>query len=481
MRKNIALILIAAIALLQPSCATVGPDVSSQEVATKRAELEVKAARYRETQLKRVKLITNRLIQFMPAEAQAKFRNLQVEVSDGGDINAHATFNKIVVHYGMLRFTDSDDQLAAVIGHELAHITQGHLQKSLATNVLATAAGLAAGAAIESLGAGGVGSVVSEGVSRGIAGTFSRDLEREADYYGFQYMYVAGFDALKGAEIWERFAIEAPESMTSSLFSTHPASPERLIRAEKIITELQAQGVSPNLFRTANVSLPLPGIIQHASLGFAGGTAQKGKSKTSSSKAKIKINPSEINAETTAAQEELLKIRESIAKLRKEQEALQDNIEQQMKIRKDQAALERTLLEAKEASKELRNEEFGIKDIGIAKKVTNLWVAKKVAGEQRIFPLGQASLDWFVQYNQASLNSFKALGLQHRKYRVYWYTPNKKLYSEQEFMQSQVRSEFAKTTLQWDAELGDYLVGEWRVRVFEGGKLIDERTFEIVR
>lgn len=477
MRKNVTLILMAAITLMQASCATVGPDVSSQEVTAKRAELEVKAARYRQTQLNRVKLITNRLIQFMPPETQAKLQDLQIEVSDEADINAHATFNKMVVYYGLLRFTDSDDQLATVISHELAHIAKGHLQKTVATNVLASAVGLAAGAAIDSLGAGGVGSIVSEGVSRGIAGAFSRDLEREADYFGFQYLYIAGFDLLKGAEIWERFAIEAPQSMTSHLFSTHPASPERLIRAEKILVELNAQGISPNLFRSAHISLPVPALVQNAvSLGLAAPAKMNRESKSSSSQSK-----GEIDSAAAAAQEELTQLREAIANLRKEQDELQKNIEQQIKIQKDQAVLEQALLEAKEASKELRNEEFGIKDIGIAKKVTNLWIAKQVEGEQRIFPLKQGGIDWFVQYKQASLNSFKALGLQHRKYRIYWYSPNKRLYSEQEFMQSQIRSEFAKTTLQWDPELGPYLLGEWQLRVFEGGKLIDERTFEVIR
>ena len=180
-------------------------------------------------------------------------------------------------------------------------------------------------------------------------------------------------------------------------------------------------------------------------------------------------------------QKELESLREEIKKLRTAQEeGLERKAQEEAEEIQKQAEMERILLEAKEAAKELRHAEFGIQDIGIAKKVTNLWVGKTVSGEQRIFPLSQANIDWFVQYDYMSANSWKALGLNHRKYRAYWYSPNGKLFSEQEFIQSKVRAEFAKTSLKWDPELGDYLVGQWLVRVFEDGKLLDERTFEIV-
>ena len=68
---------------------------------------------------------------------------------------------------------------------------------------------------------------------------FSRDMEREADYYGLLYAHKAGFDVEKGIEIWERFVVELPESQRSSLFSSHPTSTERLARARKVATTLK--------------------------------------------------------------------------------------------------------------------------------------------------------------------------------------------------------------------------------------------------
>lgn len=454
-------------------CATVGPAVSSSEIDQKKAELEIKAARYKETQRERVRVIANRLIQFMPEDTREQLKGIRIDVSDEGDINAHASFNELIVNYGMLRFTESDDQLATVIAHELAHIVKGHVHKSLATNVMAGAVGMAAGAAVDGLGGGGAGTIVSQGITKGIAGAFSRDFEREADFYGFQYLYIAGFDVMKGAEIWERFAIEAPKSMTRSLFSTHPSSPERLVRAEKVLEELHLNGVVPNLFKTSN--LPGKSIIPLGSMSFSSVNSSGSVMRQNTAKDKASLS-----AEQQGAQDELQQLKRDIEKLKQEQTVLLQDIAQQVKIKSDQEQLELALEEALEASKQLRYEEFGVKDIGIAKKVTNLWIAKKVDGEQRVFSVKQGGLDWFVQYRQASANTLKALGLMKRSYRIYWYSPNGRVYSEQEFRQSDIRADFAKSSLSWDPELGDYLIGEWKVRVFEGGKFIDERTFEVL-
>jgi hypothetical protein len=201
------------------------------------------------------------------------------------------------------------------------------------------------------------------------------------------------------------------------------------------------------------------------------------KSNQAASNLSTQPDPSSLTEE----EKELMALREEVKRLRAEEGTrAQQAAEDQMKQAAKDAEFERVLLEAKEAAKQLRYAEFGIQDMGLAKKVTNLWVAKKVSGEQRIFPLSQGRTDWFVQYSQWSSGSWKALALQHRRYRAYWYAPNGRLFSEQDFIQSKVRAEFAKTTLQWDPALGNFLVGKWLVRIFQDGQLLDERTFEIV-
>lgn len=498
-KNTIGLILLLVFSLFISSCATTGPGVSRSEIDARTQILQAKAAEFKSKQIRRVQAVSERIIGFLPEEDRVKLKGLKYDVSDESTINASVRPGKMAVNYGMLRFTESDDELAVVLAHEIAHLIKGHYGKKLATNVLATAVGVAAGAALEGVTQGsGVGGMVSEGLAKGISGGFSRDLEREADYYGFQYAYLAGFDVQNGAGIWERFAIEAPKTMIADLFSTHPASPERLIRAEKILNELKIQGVQPAVFNRAS---PSPLVVQNSRVfqkvisvpvGIAVNAAQASGaplggalSLTNDHQTKPSNTDTALKAKEVSEDQNQNEEKQELEDLRRQVETLRAQLKKEEAAMRQSALktaeFERILLEAKEAAKELRYAEFGIQDMGLAKKVTNMWIAKKVTGEQRIFPLSQGSVDWFVQYDQWSLNSWKALALKHRTYRIYWYSPNGKLYSEQDFIQSRVRSDFAKATLQWDPALGVYLAGNWLMRVFEDGKLIDERTFELIR
>lgn len=535
--RRFFLFLLLLVSQIFAGCATVGPPVTSAEVAQRRAELQAKAQVYRGAQLKQIEAIARRLISFMPSEEQAKLGNLRYELSDKADIDAYATWNKVGVSYGMLRFSESEDELAMVIAHELAHLTRGHLGKTLATNVLSTTLGAAAQVAIDSIGGYGVGSAVGQAIGSGVAGAFSRDFEREADYYASQYAFVAGFNVPKGIGVWDRFAIEAPETMTASLFSTHPSSPERSVRAEKVVQELISQGIQPNLFQRprggVSPALPQPGVFQKTlalptqivsappsmlsqataySLSLvnpvrqpkqdSAGTSQSQRDESMEKSLQEEKQRQELRvvkgeqeslkeegeilekqkADYEREREELERQREAVRKLRQEeQKRLRAIADEARRHAAEQEEFERILLEAREASIRNRYEEFGILEMGLAKQVTNLWVGKKVTGQQRIFPLSQGRVDWYCQYRYWSTNTWKALGLMHRKYRAYWYSPDEKLFSEQDFTQSKYRAEFAKTTLKWDSALGDRLVGEWTLRIFEGGKLVDERTFELVR
>jgi len=70
-------------------------------------------------------------------------------------------------------------------------------------------------------------------------------MEREADYFGLKYVKLAGYDYEAASGVWERFAIEVPKSMVQNYLNTHPTSPERLVRLEKIIEELKTEDRAP--------------------------------------------------------------------------------------------------------------------------------------------------------------------------------------------------------------------------------------------
>ena len=164
---------------------------------------------------------------------------------DEESVNAGATPNQVVVTYGLMRFINSDDELAIILGHELAHIMRGHIAKRMGTDLLAVLLGIAAGYGAESISPGS-GDVVMQGVGSAFSSYYSRGFEREADYYGILYAYQAGYDVHAGIDVWERFAVEVPRSLTRDFFSTHPTSAERLLRIKKIVQELEAEGKIPH-------------------------------------------------------------------------------------------------------------------------------------------------------------------------------------------------------------------------------------------
>ncbi len=164
---------------------------------------------------------------------EVRFRMLDEE-----SVNAGASSGQVAVTYGLMRFIQSDDELAAILGHELAHIVRGHIGKRTGTDLASVLLGIAAGYGVESISPGS-GDIVMRGISGAFSSLYSREFEREADYFGIIYTYHAGFNIEAGIDVWERFAIEVPKSMTRDFFSTHPASTERLLRIKKIVKEIK--------------------------------------------------------------------------------------------------------------------------------------------------------------------------------------------------------------------------------------------------
>jgi Zn-dependent protease with chaperone function len=170
--------------------------------------------------------------------------NTPINMVDWQEVNAATDGKIVVVTYGLVNFAKSDDEIAAVIGHELAHAARGHILKAQGGQIISLIAALTLGAVAEN-SAPGTGNVVARGVSQLgdiFNASYSRDLEREADYFGTRFVYYAGYDVDTCATVHERFAIEMPESMTASYFSTHPSSPERVARIKKEIEELKSGG-----------------------------------------------------------------------------------------------------------------------------------------------------------------------------------------------------------------------------------------------
>jgi beta-barrel assembly-enhancing protease len=141
------------------------------------------------------------------------------------------------VHLGLLAMTGSRDELASVLGHELTHITQRHIGRSIANakkQSLLSVAAMVVGvlAASRSPRSDGPSAVIAGGQALAAQGqlNFSRDMEREADRLGFSLMVDAGFAPQGMAAMFEKLERSARlnDSGGFAYLRSHPLNSERI-------------------------------------------------------------------------------------------------------------------------------------------------------------------------------------------------------------------------------------------------------------
>ena len=152
---------------------------------------------------------------------------------------------KIAVNRGLLVELKSEAELAAVLAHEIVHAAARHGAKSMERGMLMQAGVLGLGMAVDNhdyrdliLG--------SAGISAQLVGlTYSREAEREADYYGMKYMAAAGYDPQAAVDLQETFLrlAEGEEAnWLAGLFASHPPSRERVEANRRRRAELPPGG-----------------------------------------------------------------------------------------------------------------------------------------------------------------------------------------------------------------------------------------------
>ena len=159
--------------------------------------------------------------------------------SENSSVNAYADGNNIIIPRGMLRFVDSDKELALVIAHELGHNAMGHMDKKR-TNAMGAGLG---GFALDILAAAAgvnTGGAFTDAAARAGAGAYSVEFEQEADYVGMYFLARAGYSTSGVANFWRRMSSELNDSNINER-STHPATAERFVAIEKAHAEIQAK------------------------------------------------------------------------------------------------------------------------------------------------------------------------------------------------------------------------------------------------
>jgi Zn-dependent protease with chaperone function len=167
----------------------------------------------------------------------------RIHVVETEQWNAVAMANGAIWIYSGLIDDFSDDELAIVIGHELAHFTHEHSRRGMKSNAITQAlASLGAGALVGALGGGAVGEVASLATLVGttaLVSGYSRELEDQADRVGLRYAYEAGYDPHAGLEVWNRFyeRYGQNDQVTNFVMGTHSRPSERIenIRGEIVL------------------------------------------------------------------------------------------------------------------------------------------------------------------------------------------------------------------------------------------------------
>lgn len=165
----------------------------------------------------------------------------EVQVFEDDQANAFALPGyKIGVYTGLLKYAKNQDQLAAVMGHELAHVIAKHSNERISSQ-MATQTGLDIASAI----LGGTQDVnnalilagLGLGVQYGITLPYSRSHESEADLIGLELMAKAGFNPEESVTLWMNMSQAG--SAPPEFMSTHPSSDTRIKQLKERIPKVK--------------------------------------------------------------------------------------------------------------------------------------------------------------------------------------------------------------------------------------------------
>lgn len=156
------------------------------------------------------------------------------------------------VHLGLISTVSNRDELAAVLGHELSHVTQRHIarlitQQSQQAPWMVGAMILGALALSKNSQAGSAAIVGGQALAAQNQLNFSRDMEREADRVGFGVMLDAGFDSSGVASMFDKLqqASRLNDNGSFPYLRTHPLNTQRIAEAQSRL-QLIAQNAAPS-------------------------------------------------------------------------------------------------------------------------------------------------------------------------------------------------------------------------------------------
>ncbi|MEK0418910.1 MAG: hypothetical protein RI949_2916 [Pseudomonadota bacterium] len=190
-------------------------------------------------QLQRLRTIAERMIPHAPAcNERARQWRWEVQLIGSNELNAFCMpGGKIAFFWGILaRLQLSDDEVATIMGHEMAHALLEHAREQMGKNMV-TQGGLRLGAAL--LGLGNVGDMAAQAGSQLLSLAYSRTDETQADRLGMILAAQAGYDPAAGVTLWKKMMAASGGRAPPKLLSTHPLNAERIQDIERRLPRAQ--------------------------------------------------------------------------------------------------------------------------------------------------------------------------------------------------------------------------------------------------
>jgi predicted Zn-dependent protease len=215
-----------------------------QAAAAQYAQMKGDAARQRalapanHPQLVRLRAIAERLIPHtLPWNARARGWQWEVNLIGSKELNAFCMpGGKIAFYYGLLqRLQLNDDEVAAIMGHEMAHALREHARERMGKTA---ATRIGASLLSSLLGLGSAGDSLLNMGGQLLTLRFSREDESEADIVGMELAARAGYDPAAGVTLWQKM-IRANQGAPPEFLSTHPSGPTRIKDIEDKLPKVQ--------------------------------------------------------------------------------------------------------------------------------------------------------------------------------------------------------------------------------------------------
>ena len=188
-------------------------------------------------QVIRLRAIAQKMLPFTPKWSdRAKAWQWEVNLINSKQINAFCMpGGKIAFYSGILdTLKMTDDEVAAVMGHEIAHALREHARARMGKQA-ATSVGV--NIASQVFGLGNLGNAALGASANLLTLKFSRDDETDADLVGLELMSRAGYDPRAGVTLWQKMQA-ANKGAPPQWMSTHPSSDSRIKEIQKHLPEV---------------------------------------------------------------------------------------------------------------------------------------------------------------------------------------------------------------------------------------------------